>query len=192
RPIDGLGDTTLLENKLQQVISAAAGRGATSALILIDLKHFGQLNAYVGRERADRVLLYTARRMQAVLQPSDVFARLHADAFCVILTVVGPRDPSEVASDLAEALGEPLSIDGWRVRLRANMGIACYPDHGADGSAMVRGGAAALEAARRSGAAQVMADADGRSLVEEELSHAEGNDGLLLHYLPQVAIATGM
>src|SRR6185436_5883682 len=109
-----------------------AGRRSegTSAVMLIDLDHFKEINDTLGHHAGDRLLQEVAVRLRASLDEQDTVARLGGDEFGVLLPdLSGHERASEVAQHLLDQLREPFSIDGLTLEVDASIGIACAPDH---------------------------------------------------------------
>jgi diguanylate cyclase (GGDEF)-like protein len=64
----------------------AARTGAPTALAMLDLDYFKQLNDRCGHEEGDRVLRDTAERMRETFRAGDVVARLGGDEFVALFT----------------------------------------------------------------------------------------------------------
>jgi diguanylate cyclase (GGDEF)-like protein len=69
-----------------------------TALLLIDLDHFKELNDTLGHHVGDRLLAQIGPRLGEVLGPDDVLARLGGDEFAVIQGAGGARQPAGAAN----------------------------------------------------------------------------------------------
>ena len=125
-------------------------------------------------------------------------ARLGGDEFAVLLpTIAGAEAATDVARRIQTALAEPYHFEGVLLELEASVGIALYPDHGADVSQLQRSADVAMYLAKdeRSGIEIYSADKDKNSTTRLGLlgSLRQGIDGgqLELHYQPKVALASG-
>jgi diguanylate cyclase (GGDEF)-like protein len=67
-------------------LARATRTGAPTALAMIDLDNFKELNDRLGHDEGDRVLRDTAERMRATLRAGDVIARFGGDEFVALLT----------------------------------------------------------------------------------------------------------
>jgi EAL domain-containing protein (putative c-di-GMP-specific phosphodiesterase class I) len=102
-----------------------------------------------------------------------------------------------VALRIQQALAEPFRFEGVLLELEASVGIALFPDHGADVQQLQRSADVAMYLAKeeRSGVEVYSADKDRNSTTRLGLLGAlrQGIEGgqLELHYQPKVALATG-
>ena len=172
------------------------------ALLLLDLDRFRNVNDALGHTVGDRLLVAVAHRLADVVPPHDLVVRLGGDEFAVLATRVdGPASARRIAGHLAEALHRPFALDGLPVEVSASIGIALQSERGGDGGALLRQAESAMYDAKQRGdqvavygpdAAHHSPDrlallADLRSTLQAE----PDDDGIMLYYQPQIAIATG-
>ena len=186
----------LLEALDRALVEAQPGRRV--GLFLLDLDRFKEVNDTLGHQTGDHLLEHVATRIKGALRPEDVVARLGGDEFAVLLPVVPDADAAtEVALRIQAALAEPFRFEGVLLELEASVGIALYPDHGADVQQLQRSADVAMYLAKeaRSGVEVYTADKDRNSTTRLGLlgSLRQGIDGgqLELHYQPKVALSSG-
>jgi diguanylate cyclase (GGDEF)-like protein len=171
------------------------------ALLLLDIDRFRNVNDALGHAMGDRLLVEVARRLATVVPSHDLVVRLGGDEFAVLATRVdGPASARLIAGQLAEALNRPFALDGLPVDVSASIGIAVQSERG-DGAALLRQAEAAMYDAKQRGdqIAVYGPDADHHSpdrlTLLADLRHAlqadAGDDGIMLYYQPQIAVATG-
>ena len=125
-PLTGLANRTLLNSVINEAMNEAEG---TTALLLLDLDHFKEINDTLGHAAGDLVLVEVARRLRRAVRGSDLVARLGGDEFAVLLTGLGgPEQAEPVASQLLAALNQPVDYEGLHLSVDASIGIACHPD----------------------------------------------------------------
>jgi diguanylate cyclase (GGDEF)-like protein len=172
------------------------------ALLLLDIDRFRNVNDALGHALGDRLLVEIARRLTTVVPPHDLVVRLGGDEFAVLATRVdGPASARLIAGQLAEALNRPFALDGLPVDVSASIGIAVQSERGDDGAALLRQAEAAMYDAKERGDQVAVYGPDAahhspdRLTLLADLRHAlqadAGDDGIMIFYQPQIAIATG-
>jgi diguanylate cyclase (GGDEF)-like protein len=172
------------------------------ALLLLDLDRFRNVNEALGHSLGDRLLIEVAHRLSDVVPAHDLVVRLGGDEFAVLATRVdGAPGARRIARHLAEALNRPFAVNGLSVDVSASIGIALRTERGGDGAELLRAAEAAMYDAKQRGdqvaiygpeAAHHSPDrlallADLRRVLREDAP----DDGIMLFYQPQIAIATG-
>jgi diguanylate cyclase (GGDEF)-like protein len=141
-PLTGLANRTLLAERLQEAIDALARRlpavypGESGgqpgvAVFLLDLDEFKEINDVLGHDVGDDMLVAVARRLLAIVRPTDTVARLGGDEFVVVCDVEsGEEEMLRIAERISTALARPYRIDGRTLSVLASVGgvFADNPD----------------------------------------------------------------
>lgn len=113
--------------------------GHKMALLVLDLDRLKETNDTHGHTAGDILLKTAATRMKNRLRKSDFIARVGGDEFFIILPhIKEPDEALNVARGIAEALQQPIPIEGGQVFTSASIGIALYPQHGKQVGALIR------------------------------------------------------
>lgn len=80
--------------------------GSECAVMLIDLDHFKQINDTHGHPAGDAVLIETARRLRALLRPTDLIARIGGEEFLIALPATSRYEAQQVAARLCSQINE--------------------------------------------------------------------------------------
>ena len=174
-----------------------AGPEQPRGLLLLDLDKFKEVNDSLGHHAGDLMLVQVGARLRGRLRPEDVLARLGGDEFAVLLHEADPDQAVVVAVKLRAALAEPFALEGIALHTSVSVGIALFPDHGADLSALLRKADIALYKAKASGSGHhVYSSADDASdatrlQTVEELRAGLDSNQLVVHYQPKVDLTTG-
>lgn len=129
-----LPNRRLFQDRLATSLERARRTGAHTALLLIDLDRFKQVNDTLGHHVGDMVLRQVAEILTNRTRRSDTVARTGGDEFSIILNESASRADAERVSDsVIRMLGQPLLVNGQHVHIGASVGIAVFPE---DASAM--------------------------------------------------------
>ncbi|MGY4858708.1 putative bifunctional diguanylate cyclase/phosphodiesterase [Cryobacterium sp. AP23] len=167
-----------------------------SALLLLDLDRFKEVNDSLGHDVGDRLLVQVGQRLTQQLRGDDLLARLGGDEFALLLRDTGPEQAQVIASSLRAALAEPFTLEGIALQVNGSIGIALFPDHGHDLTGLLRKADMAMYAAKAARAGHQIYDGakdsrgDERLRTLQELRTALRNDELVLHYQPKIDLAT--
>ncbi|MEH0822429.1 MULTISPECIES: putative bifunctional diguanylate cyclase/phosphodiesterase [unclassified Micromonospora] len=185
----------LLERGTEQ-LSTRHAEGVT-ALVLIDLNHFKEVNDTLGHAAGDQVLMQVADRLRAAARPEDLVARLGGDEFAVLLRgLPAPAVAAHRAEALIGTLHEPLDVDGMRISVEASGGIAAAPASGGMPELLRRADVAMYQAKRAGQRVSTYAPtrdtADlGRLTLGGELPRAVADHEFTVNFQPIVDLGSG-
>ena len=149
-PLTGLLNRAGFEQFLER--QADDGLGATLGLLYIDLDRFKPVNDRHGHAMGDRLLQSVARRLTALVRPTDAVARLGGDEFAVLLANAGALAHCDAIADkVVAAIGAPFDVDAQALHIGASVGVAFGVEAGADRGELIRRADAALYRAKASG-----------------------------------------
>jgi len=199
---DGLTDLPnriLLNDRLAQAMSLAQRRQKKLALLFLDLDHFKHINDSLGHAIGDRLLQSVAKRLLDCVRSSDTVSRQGGDEFVILLSqVMHAEDAGISAEKILSALNQPHHIDEHAIFATASIGIVTYPDDAADGETLLKNADFAMYQAKDYGRnnyqffkSDLNVTALERQAVEHGLRHAVERGELVLHYQPQINLATG-
>lgn len=111
--------------QLRSHADAALGAGQQPALIFLDLRKFGALNAWQGHAVGDMVLCVVARRLRAVAPPGAVVARSHGSLFALLLPdCPDPGEALALARKALAAVTVPIVLGRRALRIECSCGVA--------------------------------------------------------------------
>ncbi|HXD82107.1 MAG TPA: PAS domain S-box protein [Candidatus Acidoferrum sp.] len=196
--LTGLPNRSLFGDRLRQALLAARRNQKMFGVLLLDLDRFKDINDALGHDRGDSLLQEVTARLRGVLRATDTIARLGGDEFAVLTTdAKHPDDVVATAKKILAALEGPFAIADQMVETGASIGTAMYPLHGDDPSTLLRRADVAMYVAKRSGggyavyAPEQEAQTLRRSGLAGELRRSIPQGELVLHFQPQITLATG-
>ena len=136
--LTGLPNRWLANDRLKGAIHRAQRAGRPFSVALLDLSRFKQINDSLGHHVGDVVLQETARRLVARARRSDTVARLGGDDFLIVLEGADTDQARAIMSTLRSTLTQPIELEGMSVSLDFRAGVASYPEHAEDVSALMR------------------------------------------------------
>ena len=193
--LTGLANRQRMRLSLDKTLAHAAGHQRPAALFLMDLDRFKAVNDTLGHQAGDALLKQVGQRLQRGVGDQGLVGRIGGDEFQVLLPGMDARDPlSQLARDLITSLSQPYFISGTSITIGCSIGVAIAPTDGADAETLIRNADLALYAAKADGrgvhrfySAEMLAGAQVRQQLEEDLRHALATGGFHLRYQPVVA-----
>ena len=196
--LTGLPNRVLLQRRTTRALADAQRVGAATAVLLIDLDHFKDINDTLGHYVGDELIREVAARLRTALREGDSVARLGGDEFGVLACdLAHPENAEEVARRLVATLTQPFHIDGVRLDVQASVGIALAPQHGDDVTTLMQRADVALYTAKKHRGCYALysPDADEHSVERlallGELREGVSGGELRVHYQPKCDAATG-
>jgi diguanylate cyclase (GGDEF)-like protein/PAS domain S-box-containing protein len=197
-PLTGLLNRRGFYQTVENLLLRGERSDSTWVLLYLDLDGFKRVNDSLGHDAGDRVLRWVSEQLKACLRPFDILARMGGDEFTALLDLELPEQAAKIAEKLIERVSICQQIEGMDIALGASIGIATYPDCGANLDGLMRASDIAMYEAKRAGRQQyrfydheMNGRARSRLMLEESVRTAIENRDFNLVYQPQVAIADG-
>jgi diguanylate cyclase (GGDEF)-like protein len=161
-PLTGLPNRRQIDRCIDTALLQAATRQRRLCVVMVDLDNFKSVNDNLGHHVGDLLLIEVARRFQKQIHAADaadpddegaaapLIGRLGGDEFLIVLPSI--RDEDTVCAfteTLLTALAVPMFFEGHALAVRASMGVAIYPEHGASAAQLLRSADQAMYAAKR-------------------------------------------
>ena len=176
-----------------------ATRGTnSSALLLIDLDHFKQVNDAMGHPVGDELLAEIGQRLGTVIREEDFAARLGGDEFAVLCSDLPDTETVlSLANRIVGTLSGPVVLRGVGLHVEASVGIALSPTHGSEVDLLLQRADVALYKAKRTGPGSVVLyennyddnSIEQLALMEQLRSGLEQE--LVLYYQPKCRLSDG-
>lgn len=198
-PLTGMPNRLLLRDRFEQATVLAKRDRTGAALLYLDLDNFKLINDSLGDVYGDKLLVHVATRLKACLRETDTISRQSGDEFIILLNNVADLGMVEIiAENIIEAFVEPFHIDGHALNTSTSIGISLLPGDGKSLDVLLKNADIALYHAKESGrntfrffSEEMNRDALQHMQLQGQLRNSLKNKELLLHYQPQVDIASG-
>jgi diguanylate cyclase (GGDEF)-like protein/PAS domain S-box-containing protein len=197
-PLTGLLNRRGFYQTAENLLLRGERSGSAWVLLYLDLDGFKRVNDSLGHDAGDRVLRWVSEQLKSCLRPFDILARMGGDEFTALLDLEFPEQAAKIAEKLIERVSICQQIDGLDMALGASIGIATFPDCGANLDGLLRAADIAMYEAKRAGRQQYRfydQDMNGRArsrlMLEDSVRTAIENRDFNLVYQPQVSIVDG-
>ena len=198
-PLTVLPNRNLFYTTLQMGLTQAALRGWQLAVVTVGLNDFKSINLTWGHLLGDQVLGEFSQRLSNCLNVSDTLGRMDGDELALILMVrKGQAGPRQMVDRIREVLREPFKLQGNDIPMTANIGIALYPDDGADAHRLVKHANTAMGLAKQAGrdtyrfyTAQMNVEVLARQELETALRDAVRKQAFEVFYQPKISLSDG-
>ena len=196
--LTNLPNRNLLRDRLGQALSRAQRTGGSVAVVFLDLDGFKNVNDSLGHSVGDKLLAVVAGRLAGCVRASDTVARHGGDEFIVVLT--DPEDERALnnwAERVRMTIGEAVWVDGHEFYVGCSLGASLFPQDGEDVETLLKKADLAMYRAKDLGRNRFqfyqpeMNESVGTRLnIERRLRRALRDQEFVLHYQPQIDIAT--
>ena len=194
--LTGLANRTALVREVAGRIESAPD--GSFAFLILDLDRFKLVNDSLGYELGDELLKRVARRLETLLEPEHLVARLGSDEFAIALwRELSDAELDAVGVHVLHGMSPPFSLEGHRHHVRPIIGAARYPGQGRTVRELMRhADLAGAEAKRRHSGFVRFDDAMGREneqrlLLQDDLVRGTRSGEFEVWYQPRVRMADG-
>ena len=197
--LTGLPNRQRCIDLMRAMFETAARARESVAVIYLDLNSFKRVNDTFGHSVGDEVLRTVAARLTdtvasfAAQHPQIVVARFGGDEFVIVVQDARAREVGlQIAADCSAAFDKPIAYDSLEFYSAPSIGMAVYPDDGADVTTVLKHADTAMYQAKSgaTGSIAVYAPAMSSRLrdwleLEAKLRRAVHDDLLTLLFQPK-------
>ncbi|CAM4213424.1 EAL domain-containing protein [Deinococcus marmoris] len=190
--VDGLTDLMNRPAFVRALNQTLAG-GQHPTVIILDLKHFRNVNRLYGHATGDALLIAVARRLEHDLPECSV-ARAGGNGFALLV----PRGSGEsTITALTQIMGPPFAVRGETLYVKYHIGVGPESQSGEDAESVVQQAEDALYRSKQLGQTVSRYDAEEYAVeltaltLEAELRQAFANRQLFLVFQPLVQARSG-
>lgn len=187
-------------NKLRQHLNKLLTNPGNQmlAVLFLDLDRFKIINDTKGHSTGDLLLQKVAKRLKSAVPSDGLVSRLGGDEFIILIEDIDKKKVTEIAKRILDAFHAPIEIDQQEFFVTPSIGISIYPTDGEDEETLIKYADTAMYLAKERGKnnfqfySSNLDDLTSRKMeIENGLRKALEQNQLMLHYQPQVELATG-
>lgn len=153
--LTGVFNRGYFDDHFPRFLRAAQERQEPLSLFFIDLDHFKKVNDTRGHEQGDKTLKIIAQLLLAACRRDDVVARYGGEEFVIIFPNMKPANAFVVAETLRSVI-EQKSPGLLGFLQTVSIGLATFPEHGADAKSLLQAADRALYQAKAAGRNRVI------------------------------------
>ncbi len=125
--LTGIYNYRHFRRSLEHEMERSRRSGQPTALILVDLDHFKNVNDTWGHEIGNDALVQTANLMRTAVRKLDIPCRYGGEEFIIILPSTDLLISIQVAERLRNLIAStPLPVPGGEIRLTASLGVDVF------------------------------------------------------------------
>ena len=153
-PMTGLPNRALFNDRLEQGLVQAERHGWNCALMFVDLDNLNEINDSYGHDVGDRVLQKIASRLMQHARTDDTISQLSGEEFLYLLLETGDEEVVQlIAENLINIIQAPCDVGAGDRTIspivRASIGIAMFPHHGALAETLIKCSGRAMYRAKK-------------------------------------------
>lgn len=195
-PLTGLGNRRHFQETLSRMLTSS--NQPKTAVFLMDLDRFKQINDAKGHRIGDQLLQQTAKYLLHCAPEAKIVARLGGDEFVIAVHYSLHEEVRRLAQRIVQQFKQPIPSGEEEFIVTPSIGICLSPDFGTDAEGLLHYADIAMYEAKRNGRhAYVFFDnthlnAERRKrTLENKLQTALQKNELSLYYQPQIDLSTG-
>jgi diguanylate cyclase (GGDEF)-like protein len=194
-PLTGLLNRSAIERQLKGVTQLSPQPSA--CLVILNVDRFSKVNEMLGDAAGDALLVQIAHRLEVILEPGEIVARLGSDEFAVLST---RGEAERLATRIRASFHPAFDIAKQTLQMYVSVGVADNSLDGTTVSGLLRSAEAAMRESKAAGGNRIsffMRDLHNevarRLVIEQSLDESlrAHRDQFQLAFQPLVDAATG-
>ncbi|WP_461518952.1 bifunctional diguanylate cyclase/phosphodiesterase [Porticoccus sp.] len=186
-----------MENVLNGALSSSESTHVQSALLIIGINRFRDINTTLGFDAGNHVLSQIAARLKKSVSNNEKLFRVRGDEFAVFIEGATAEIAGEKASEIQKMLASQFNMEGFSLSMFASIGIVLIPDHGESVDKLLPHADVALQHAKQTGkpyefyTPSLDSDTEYYLKLASKLYRAIECDQLELYYQPKISMVSG-
>lgn len=197
-PLTGLPNRNALYDVMKKTMSRKS-KTRKCALLNLDLDNLKYINDSFGHSAGDKLLVEISKRLKETFSKNAIVARFEGDEFFIFLNNIRNNNELDKKVNMIGAIfSEPFLVMGKQMHVTASCGISIYPEDAGSMEEMLRNSDLAMHSAKKDGKNkhvffrnEMNDELTERINMENGLHKAIDENEFVLHYQPQINLATG-
>jgi diguanylate cyclase (GGDEF)-like protein/PAS domain S-box-containing protein len=126
--LTGLPNRGVLEDRMVLALNRQRRERKPISVLYLDLDGFKRVNDTHGHDAGDYLLVAIAKRLTALVRPTDVVSRLGGDEFVILCEGMDERGATRLAKRVVEEVPNPIEVEGRRLTVTPSVGISLTRD----------------------------------------------------------------
>lgn len=198
-PLTGLGNRRKFQETLADLLQESQGRQEITAVILIDLDRFKQVNDTKGHHVGDLLLQYVADILRVQRGRAELIARLGGDEFVLLLKGIREEpEVTEICNAIMNGFMQPFIHEEATYHITASMGICLASGEVCNPQLLLQHADLAMYDAKRNGRNRISFftvllknEQERRHSLEERMREALIEERFTLYFQPQINLQSG-
>lgn len=153
-PLTGLTNKLATERKIKEYM--AQNPQSQSMLFMVDVDNFKKINDTMGHVFGDEVLRSLGEQIGALFRASDIIGRVGGDEFMIFLKGIPDKKTVRKEAKKVEAFFDNFQVGEYvKYAATASIGVAVFPQEGADFEALYKSADQGVYKAKRRGKSQL-------------------------------------
>ncbi|MFO7602710.1 MAG: EAL domain-containing protein, partial [Gammaproteobacteria bacterium] len=134
-PLTQLPNRRLLQDRLEQALTASNRSNHYGAIVFLDLDNFKLINDLHGHAAGDQLLITLAKRLHTCVRAGDTIARLAGDEFVILLedlshdAEAAASQVKQVADKVQALVTQPYLVSEQEYSCTTSIGISLFHDN---------------------------------------------------------------
>jgi diguanylate cyclase (GGDEF)-like protein/PAS domain S-box-containing protein len=126
--LTGLPNRGVLEDRMVLAFNRQRRERKPISILYLDLDGFKRVNDTHGHDAGDYLLVAVAKRLTALVRPTDVVSRLGGDEFAILCEAMNEQAATQLAKRIVEVIPKPIEVEGRSLPVTPSVGIALSRD----------------------------------------------------------------
>ncbi|MEB3702119.1 EAL and GGDEF domain-containing protein [Candidatus Bealeia paramacronuclearis] len=191
-PLSGLLNLTGLKIWYQNYLKTH--KPTAMIVIVAELSHMGKIDRALGTDGTSRLIHYTSRQLQNMIDGKSIIANLQTNRFAIIIP--HQTDAAEVLKSCESLSSQTYTLNGIPIFIEMRFGVAIYPHDDNDLNELLRKARIALDKGQKEVKRFTHYDKstdqnpERNLLILNRLTEAIENKALKLAYQPKIAMGS--